>query len=687
MVPAPPPLLVDRLARGKCVVFAGAGVSMAAKLPSWTSLLSELVAELKSSDSVEIDKLKSWIKQGKLLEVADHCQEKLGEDRFRRFLVERFGGTQEASHLHRQIARLPLPGVITTNYDKLFENAYGGRLTVRTQADKTLASLPFDPAPFLLKAHGDIAQPETLILTARDYRRLIHSNPQFKSVFDWIQTGNAILFLGYSLSDPDFNLFLQGHFELLGGMAGRYALLSEIGEVERGYLQRIAGIEVLEYPVDRHDLVEDFLAELILRTTSAVVEIEPQQPDKKTSTEGVNNFRVQFEHLSGTDRARLLARPRAEQETALRSCYGEEGWLEMRRGSLAQVRRRDVKRGHVIVIPDLFGSELTLYHRNRGKNIWLNLPRLFWGQIARLQLREDGTSDYDVRATGVLRRAYANLLLSLASQTWDVHVFWYDWRQEFDVVAGELHAQIQKWFAKGEPVHFLTHGSGGLAARAFIKNYPGEWDALLDRESPVQGSRGGRLIMLDSPHHGYLVMPQLLTGTADVLGKLAILDLKHNLEQIRNIFASWPALYQLLPSPLAIPAFDLFYRRESYGDIAVSQRHLDRARDFHVSIEKIVDPERMTSILSDKPLALAGTRTAASLAAKTLSSLAAEPHAANQLAQLKTATGEMVPTYYSNVPHGSLPNDEKIISALDDLLETGMTFSLRKSPKIKETDG
>jgi hypothetical protein len=154
------------------------------------------------------------------------------------------------------------------NYDKLLERAYaeerGGLPKTLTSLDtEALGRLLFDGAPFVLKAHGDLDKPESLVFTSRDYRDLIHGNTAFSAAFSAILLTHSVLFVGYSLSDPDFNLLLDQQLLTFRGFAPeRYALMSGIGKVEEEYLWRVCQIRVIPYPEGRHEAMPAFLQRL-----------------------------------------------------------------------------------------------------------------------------------------------------------------------------------------------------------------------------------------------------------------------------------------------------------------------------------------------------------------------------------------------------------------------------------------
>jgi hypothetical protein len=256
MTPKLPGLLVRYIQQKRCVVFVGAGLSAGAGLPTWKGLLIKGIEELVGSlpeGELHQEELRRLVEHGKLLEVADFCKEKLG-GAYHQFLAEQVRGDQaELPRTHDVLMHLPFSAWVTTNYDKLLERAYskvkGGFPKTLTHKDtEALGRLLFDDGQFILKAHGDIDRPETVVLTSRDYSEIIHANPAFNEIFSGLLLTKALLFVGYSLSDPDFRLLMDrqlSHFK--GFVPERYALMTGVGPVERDVLWRTARIHVISY--------------------------------------------------------------------------------------------------------------------------------------------------------------------------------------------------------------------------------------------------------------------------------------------------------------------------------------------------------------------------------------------------------------------------------------------------------
>jgi hypothetical protein len=125
----------------------------------------------------------------------------------------------------RALAELGFPLVITTNFDRLFERALmeAGKdpeLSVYSpsSSDETRdypGAQPTPERPFVLKIHGDVGHPESLVVTDEDYIQFVlrmsdkepyHPVPMtFRFFFmKW-----TTLFVGYSLIDYNLRLLFK----------------------------------------------------------------------------------------------------------------------------------------------------------------------------------------------------------------------------------------------------------------------------------------------------------------------------------------------------------------------------------------------------------------------------------------------------------------------------------------------
>ena len=392
----------------------------------------------------------------------------------------------------------------------------------------------------------------------------------------------------------------------------------------------------------------------------------------------------------------ILTAPNADEERVLRVHLGDTRYQRMhgmalRRGSAR--RAAGQPRGNVVVLHGVMGSELSVFdRRGDGDHIWINLLRIANGRLDQLQLDEDGRTEFlagaDVRTTGILKRYYGELLLSLA-ESWNVRGFWFDWRKDLNVSAAELQAQLSGWFDDDDPVHIVAHSMGGLVARTFIRSHPQRWEAMWDagveskdpQLARAAGTLGGRLVMLGTPNHGSFAIPQAIFGLDDTIQKLALIDLRHSTGELLTILNSFVGSFQMLPSPFELPEVEPLYDPGTYGDLDILEHRLSNARKHHERLRGVVDPERMVTIAGSNRPTYTGITDFANLAhrdgyAVTWDGDGRVPH---QLSHLQTSDNLPVRTYFVDEDHGGLPANPEVLAALDDVLKTGTTTRLRET--------
>jgi hypothetical protein len=264
-----PRTLLRYLASKRCVLFAGAGLSKWGGLPTWAAFLSKLTETLREEkpDARRDEILSRMLDDGKFLEVAEFCKEALGKTIYAETLREAFNWNDiTIPKPHEIIVRLPFAAIITTNYDRIIELSYlkatleDPRVVTYAESEE-LGTLLFEGRFFILKAHGDIRKASEIVLTTQDYRQIIHANPAFNDVFSAIMMTKSVLFIGYSINDPDFRLLLDRQLtNFSGSVPVRYALLKRTNEIEHEFMMKSANIRVIPY--DDHEEIVHFLQKL-----------------------------------------------------------------------------------------------------------------------------------------------------------------------------------------------------------------------------------------------------------------------------------------------------------------------------------------------------------------------------------------------------------------------------------------
>lgn len=191
---------LSALARGgELALFLGAGVSIPAGLVSWNQLIKNLAAAIPAEERSELAAEDAM--QG--LSATDQAEliERLDRDGFQRRVVEHTSAGQRPSLLHALAAGLDVKEVVTTNYDDLYERA---ALAARREVK---AIMPWASARgatrWILKLHGDIHHPASIVLTRRHMVRFDAANRPSAAVLQSLFLTRHLLFVGTSFTDDN----------------------------------------------------------------------------------------------------------------------------------------------------------------------------------------------------------------------------------------------------------------------------------------------------------------------------------------------------------------------------------------------------------------------------------------------------------------------------------------------------
>jgi len=180
-----------RAARKELSLFLGSGVSVPLGVPDWRTLLQRVDPE--SEEALEAKDL---------LDVAQDIEGRIG----RAELEQRIVANVEVSGVaptHMLLAALFVQQNVTTNYDTAFDRALDRTLGEGGYRVLT-GQLALQPQPWLLKYHGCITQPETIIITREDYNRLRNNLSALQSIVESLMLTSHLMFVGFSMADADF---------------------------------------------------------------------------------------------------------------------------------------------------------------------------------------------------------------------------------------------------------------------------------------------------------------------------------------------------------------------------------------------------------------------------------------------------------------------------------------------------
>ena len=203
-------LLRQAMAEKQLVLFVGAGASVDAGMPLWGNAI-EQIAEKLNLDEKEYDNII----------IPQYYFNARGQKEYTQLMREifRFNDKLYPQPVHKAIIRFDANTIITTNYDHLIEQAAedNGKFLQVVSQD---IDLPYRKADKeLIKMHGDFEH-DNFVLREDDY---LHYHKNFKLIENYVKSligTKTVLFIGYSLGDPDVkHIFswvkeiLDGHFQ------------------------------------------------------------------------------------------------------------------------------------------------------------------------------------------------------------------------------------------------------------------------------------------------------------------------------------------------------------------------------------------------------------------------------------------------------------------------------------------
>lgn len=222
----------------KLVVFAGAGISIDAGIPSWNSLIEEMKSEIELPTN-EYDYLR--IAQMYFNE----RQQKEYIEKVRNILKHK---KIKHNQIHEEIFQLNPEHILTTNYDDLLEQVIKKRTLPFSVISKDNQFPYASNTNLLVKIHGDLDDTD-IVLKEDDYINYSLNHPLIEGFIKSMFASKIILFVGYSFSDYNLKMIIQTVRNILGSDFQQAYLLSideKFHPIQREYLKN-KGINVVNY--------------------------------------------------------------------------------------------------------------------------------------------------------------------------------------------------------------------------------------------------------------------------------------------------------------------------------------------------------------------------------------------------------------------------------------------------------
>jgi hypothetical protein len=250
-----PDILVREIARRRCVIVVGSGVSAQAKgadgisPPTWKDFLKNCNNKLHDGPRGNIT---SAIDQGDLLHACEWLLK--GHDaQWSEHLRAAFSAPRFLpSESHKIIARLDTRIVFSLNFEDILDRAFhditGGTCITKRYYDDGVAEFLRGHGRYLVKVHGALDEVDKIIFTQKQYSEARIKYAAFYNTFNSALMSNTFLFLGAGTKDPDINLVLENYNFTYSKSYPHYFLsASDFHDDLKGSLRANRNLEVIEY--------------------------------------------------------------------------------------------------------------------------------------------------------------------------------------------------------------------------------------------------------------------------------------------------------------------------------------------------------------------------------------------------------------------------------------------------------
>jgi hypothetical protein len=267
--------LVRDIAARRSVIFLGAGVSRNAKSATgihpreWKEYLRHLAS--LAPDEAKRNEILGCISDADLLTACELARKYLTPATFRTEMIKEYltNGYQPAN-IHDDLSRIDSRIVMTTNFDKLYENRANqlqdNTVMVKNYYDKDVADVFRRQDRVVLKIHGTIDVPDSTIFTRSQYASARRHFGHFYQMLRGLFVTHTFVFLGASMRDPDMQMLLEDHAYSFEGSRPHYMVMPSdtAREGTLGVLEETMNLKALLYdPAHNHQALAKSVAALV----------------------------------------------------------------------------------------------------------------------------------------------------------------------------------------------------------------------------------------------------------------------------------------------------------------------------------------------------------------------------------------------------------------------------------------
>ena len=277
--------LVLELARKRCVLFLGSGISANATdkdgnhPPTWRKFLEEGNKKVSDSDK---DVIKKCIDGYEYLMACELLRKKLGDNAFDELLKQMFRGVGfDFAPIHEDIFKLDSRITITPNFDKIYDNYAQSKshstIVLKHYYDNDVVNYLRGRESVIIKNHGTIDTINKIVFTQSDYARARIENSDFYKIMEALIITHTFVFLGAGLNDPDIRLLFENYATTFHVSKNHYFVIPDntYSSLELDVYKETMHLDFIKYnPADNHKELTTGLGELSNRVEDMRLKVQ-----------------------------------------------------------------------------------------------------------------------------------------------------------------------------------------------------------------------------------------------------------------------------------------------------------------------------------------------------------------------------------------------------------------------------
>lgn len=207
--------------KNQLVIFVGSGVSNNSGIPTWGNLIKVIADKIKyykcNSCKKQQDCSRSECEerydftQDEYLRIPEYYyQQDTSENhsKYYELIKNTLKNDKDSNPIDDEIFKILPHHIITTNYDALLEKSKNLNSKLYTVVSQDSDLLSKSDERYIIKMHGDLEIPETIVLKESDYIDYEQKHTLISTFIRSLLVNHTFLFLGYSLNDYNLNLII-----------------------------------------------------------------------------------------------------------------------------------------------------------------------------------------------------------------------------------------------------------------------------------------------------------------------------------------------------------------------------------------------------------------------------------------------------------------------------------------------